>query len=314
MTTFRFEKATNDADEAIVYLHELHAGLALAPRMDRFAMRVSGAGEERFSSLREGLAPAGTLTTVAPASIVVLETASGAWGAENGRQGLDTTRPILDAQRAGAARWDRPFSVFATHINPAALDELAANHFNLPGLHVKFSAVKSTSPVHDRTWRATSAFVREIVGSEAMLENQLIRDSTFRAVAASLMANFPNNTLDLADPTDGARAAPTAIRRAIAFMEENIAVSIQLEDVALAARMSARGLQEAFVREVGTSPMRQLRLMRLEAARADLLLADRTGGDTVATVALRWGFSHLARFSATYFEQFGEYPAHTLRH
>jgi transcriptional regulator GlxA family with amidase domain len=57
--------------------------------------------------------------------------------------------------------------------------------------------------------------------------------------------------------------------------------------------------------------MQYLRHLRLDRARADLLhLAD---VPSVASVALRWGFGHLGRFSADYKERFGESPGESLR-
>ncbi|WP_134531396.1 helix-turn-helix domain-containing protein [Budvicia aquatica] len=50
--------------------------------------------------------------------------------------------------------------------------------------------------------------------------------------------------------------------------------------------------------------------MRLNGALRDLLMA--TANCSVSSIATRWGFQHLSRFSEQYRKTFGEYPSHTL--
>jgi transcriptional regulator GlxA family with amidase domain len=57
--------------------------------------------------------------------------------------------------------------------------------------------------------------------------------------------------------------------------------------------------------------MEFLKRSRLRRTREQLLAA--SAGTTVREVALRWGFSHLGRFSADYQQTFGESPSQTLR-
>ena len=96
-------------------------------------------------------------------------------------------------------------------------------------------------------------------------------------------------------------------------MEEHLTEPLSLPDVAAAARLSPRGLQDAFHRILDRTPTQQLRLLRLEAARADLIASDPADGATVADIATRWGFVHVARFSAAYRDRYGENPRETLQ-
>jgi AraC-like DNA-binding protein len=50
--------------------------------------------------------------------------------------------------------------------------------------------------------------------------------------------------------------------------------------------------------------------VRLERVREELLCAE--PGETVTAIAMRWGFTHLARFSGIYRARFGELPSQTL--
>jgi transcriptional regulator GlxA family with amidase domain len=56
--------------------------------------------------------------------------------------------------------------------------------------------------------------------------------------------------------------------------------------------------------------MRYLCNARFEKVREALARAQ--PGESVATIAMSWGFSHLGRFSVEYRRRFGESPSNTL--
>ncbi|WP_372462986.1 helix-turn-helix transcriptional regulator [Pseudonocardia kujensis] len=95
-------------------------------------------------------------------------------------------------------------------------------------------------------------------------------------------------------------AAPAALRRGLAFIDDNAQRPIGLTDIATAARIGPRGLQQLFRRHYGRSPLEHLRHVRLARAHTDLQTADPTRGDTVDTIAARWGFAHPGRFASRY--------------
>ena len=99
-------------------------------------------------------------------------------------------------------------------------------------------------------------------------------------------------------------ATPRQLRRAEAFMRQEAAAPIGLTDIAAAAGCSVRSLQDAFRRFRGTTPSQTLRQIRLERAAADLQRDE----DTVTTVARRYGFSNISRFSALYLQRYGRRP------
>ncbi|MDR0210812.1 MAG: helix-turn-helix domain-containing protein [Pseudomonas putida] len=88
--------------------------------------------------------------------------------------------------------------------------------------------------------------------------------------------------------------------------------SFGMLDLAQAAGVSVRHLQQSFMRYADMPPTVWLRNRRLNAARRDLLAAD-PAQVTVAEVAMRWSFWHLGRFSQSYHGLFGEYPKATLK-
>lgn len=81
--------------------------------------------------------------------------------------------------------------------------------------------------------------------------------------------------------------------------------------LANAAGVSVRHLQQRFTSSIGVSPSQWQRLRRLNFARRDLLRMA-PAETTVAEVAMRWSFWHLGRFSQAYRHLFGELPSRTL--
>ncbi|MBB5686340.1 AraC family transcriptional regulator [Sphingobium boeckii] len=100
--------------------------------------------------------------------------------------------------------------------------------------------------------------------------------------------------------------APAAVKRAEAYIEENIRNEIALGDIASAVGVPVRTLLDSFQRFRGISPMRYLRDRRLDEAR-DRLRCD--PNLRVTQVALESGFTHLGRFSQAYRLRFGERPS-----
>ena len=68
-------------------------------------------------------------------------------------------------------------------------------------------------------------------------------------------------------------------------------------------------LHKGFRERYGMSPGRYIRTIRLNGARAELLQTRQYG--MVADIAMKWGFSHLGRFSRYYRQLFGESPRET---
>jgi len=104
--------------------------------------------------------------------------------------------------------------------------------------------------------------------------------------------------------------APRHVRAAEEFMLAHLHETISLRDVADHAGVSVRTLNQVFRDFRRTSPMAELRDLRLDGAREQFLAA--RPGTRVVDVAATWGFRHLGRFAATYRGRFGESPSETL--
>lgn len=111
-------------------------------------------------------------------------------------------------------------------------------------------------------------------------------------------------------------APPRHVRRAREFIEANAEQAITMADIARAACVSERALQEGFRRHLGTTPNTLLREVRLQRVR-EQLQAVAAGADgapaSLHEIAHRYGFFHLGRFAAYYKARFGESPSTTRR-
>ena len=139
------------------------------------------------------------------------------------------------------------------------------------------------------------------------------------AVALASMTDFlvtlalhaaPNNYSDQL-AIGPASAVPAYVRRAEDFMRAHCAEPLRLSDVAAAAGCSVRTLGDVFRRFCGRTPLAALHRIRLEQVHAELSLG--ATGDTVGTVARRYGFTNSSRFTIAFRRRFGEAPSEIMR-
>lgn len=134
----------------------------------------------------------------------------------------------------------------------------------------------------------------------AALEHDLLA-----ALMRTLFLSVP--TAPLAD----ARRRRCAFDHAIDWLRKADVATLSAPDLAAVTGVSQRTLEYAFRDELGTSPVRFIRRLRLHRVRRGLLAAD-PKADTVAEVAMSFGFYQLGRFAAEYRAVFGELPSATL--
>jgi AraC-like DNA-binding protein len=216
---------------------------------------------------------------------------------------------------------DRPFTALAHQLEfdsvvlgQPALDRNAPLPEGRRSEPLRFTGMRPASPGLADRWRCTVAHVRDVlaVNPQAMSE-PLVIGNMARALAESALAVFPNSGPAEATSRDGSDAAPGAVRRAVAFIEERADTDITLLDIARAARVSPHALRIAFARHHNSrSPFGCVTQVRLDRAHFDLLAADGENGATVPAVAARWGFPKPSRFAALYRDVYGVSPHDTL--
>ncbi len=96
------------------------------------------------------------------------------------------------------------------------------------------------------------------------------------------------------------------------WIEAHLHTPITPTDLSRRSCYSVRNLQYLFQERFGCSPMQWVKKRRLRAVHRELL--HNRSGDTVATIARRYGFIHLSSFAASFKRTFGVLPSSVLRH
>lgn len=96
------------------------------------------------------------------------------------------------------------------------------------------------------------------------------------------------------------------------YIGRNLKQDIDLDELAIQAKMSQRSLYALFERHVQRTPRQYIRQRKLESVHA-FLVDPNSNVRNVTELALDYGFLHLGRFSESYRQQFGELPSITLR-
>ncbi|WP_250002082.1 AraC family transcriptional regulator [Actinoplanes sp. M2I2] len=168
----------------------------------------------------------------------------------------------------------------------------------------------STGPGH--SWlRLVRLLCDELAYDRSLFYEPLIAEQLRCSVLNGLLLCLPHRYHDeLTGPISA--GPPRAIRRVVDAIQNEPERPFTVTDLARAANMSVRSLQEGFRRHLGLAPMTYLQQVRLDRAQEALRRAD-PARVTVAAVAHRWGFAHLGRFASSYRSRFGESPSETLR-
>lgn len=199
-----------------------------------------------------------------------------------------------------------------TMLDPTLLDQVASSADG--ETPVRLLDHRPVSPAAgQRLRRVIDHLHRDVFADDDASANALVVGTASRYLAASVLAAFPHSALPEPTTADRAEARPAAVRRAVDYIEAHAGMNISSADIAAATHLTVRGLQYAFRRHLGTTPMAYVRRVRLAAAHRDLQAADPTSGDTVTAIATRWGFLHQGRFGAAYRHAYGRTPGQTLR-
>ncbi len=224
----------------------------------------------------------------------------------SGRDALDPAQPWLTDGARVQARWGDEAQVRALVIDRAAAQSRVRQITGDDRLVLRSQGLSPHSAAAGRRWEHTFRYLEASLldaGDEEILVAELER----HALAVTLAA-FPSSVEDsLSRPTQRG-AAPSSVRRALTFIDENAHRPITVDDVAAAAFISTRGLQYAFRRALDSTPAEHLRRARLAGAHRDLRRDD---GSSVAAIARRWGFSHPSRFAVAYRREYGVNPSAT---
>jgi len=307
--------ASHDRLEAFAALEEVYAVRGAHPAGDEeFSMRLAAVGMKPLTveRVRWQGAPAGGVGEH-PGVLRVGQVLGGAVSMTAGRDVLPSRGPFLLPQRPYTTQWEE-LDVLSVTLDAAVVEDHARARMDSETFRLEFTGAAPVTAARARYWQATVAHLsRDVLPHDEVMSSRLMRDQVVRSVITALLYTFPNTSSTPVREPAQSHPTPAAIRRAIAFMDEHLDEPIGLPEIAAAARISPRGLQAAFRREQGTTPLEYLRTARMEAAHAELLAADPATGVTVTAIAAHWGFAHPGRFATAYRARYGRMPSATLR-
>jgi AraC-like DNA-binding protein len=309
----RLKFATGDPEKALPVLGEFFPDARMKNPHGDFAFELMSAESDLFSVVHYHLHSPSSSSSVDTAGTLTLGLVeTGAVDLGTSRNTLDTTAPWLFPQEAVRGDWDDVTITALTIAIPAAV-QFSRSLIGDERFRLRFSGNAPISAERARQWASLVRYFRQAVSEDSpMVTSELVASSAFSHLIATLLATFPNNTMEAKALNSPERALPSTLRRAIEYMESNAHRPIGIEDIAREARLSIRGLQYAFRTSLDTTPTAYLRRIRLAGAHRSLQMASPEGGSTVATIALEWGFAHPGRFAAQYRSAYGVTPRRTL--
>ena len=252
--------------------------------------------------------PLNKVVTVWPTSGRVTSTCDGQHGEAEAGEISMVSQPDLPF-RARA----QDLVVTAVLLAPSTLAGVATG---LPAsqapLPIRFSSFAPVDAAAARTWKDTVNYLKHTVLAHEGLATPLVLGQACRLLAAVTLSAFPNTASCISTPADRNDHQPILLRRAVEYIDANVANDIGLGEIAEAVHVTPRAVQYMFRRHLETTPLQYLRRLRLHHAHQELQRTDRNYA-TVTDIAARWGFAHTGRFAVLYRRTYGQSPHTTLR-
>jgi AraC family ethanolamine operon transcriptional activator len=129
-----------------------------------------------------------------------------------------------------------------------------------------------------------------------------------RAVIEAMTANVMNGAAS--GPDGPLPSALRLVRRVEDYLDAEPARAIHISKICGELKVSRRSLHRAFHEALGIGPIAFLRHRRLCAVHT-ALRSGTAAGESIADLAMRYGFLHVGRFAGYYRHLFGEYPHQT---
>ncbi|MHC1559020.1 helix-turn-helix transcriptional regulator [Actinomycetospora sp. C-140] len=317
----RTEVETTDPEVAREWIADAYTEVTprLSGDVTDFRMRVTSLVTDRFRIDDLVHTMHGEAGTAPYGGLVVQRVRSGGFRTTMGPHSVTREAgelAVMDPWRPGTTVWE-PLDIESVVLDLRALQTVGAELSGLPPERVRVELGVPLSEALGSYWARTVEHVRRhVLVDDEVLAAPLVRAEAFRQLATAALAVFPNSALEtLGDPCGplAGGAEPATIRRAVEFMDANAHRDIDITQIAGAARIGTRGLQHAFRRHRGQTPLEYLRTVRMDAVHRELQAGDPTRGDTVGAIVAKWGFTNPGRFAVDYRRVHGYSPSDALR-
>jgi len=204
--------------------------------------------------------------------------------------------------------FDRRFWQNSIRLDKAFVEEFCSRLLNRPiDRQIRFELTPFSRPL-ELAWRRAIQTI-QFVQSVDLVQSSTALRRLEEFIAALILESHPHNYSELLK-NERTSAEPRIVREAERLMK-SAGPNISIGEIAKELRISLRSLELGFRDARKMTPTQVHRQFRLRAAREALLNPNQA--TTVTSVAVTFGFLHLARFSQYYQSMFDEAPSHTLR-
>ncbi|KQR65762.1 helix-turn-helix domain-containing protein [Frigoribacterium sp. Leaf172] len=301
-----------DIDNATAQLEAALEGRQFRARLgaDPFSFRFAAAGDARlnlqtgtFTGHLQGVIPWSRDYVVSwfPVGGVTIDYPQGQLSSVGGRPFLTPTETsysfTMTPHRHGIAQFGSDF-----------FESVAAARHGGPPQRLVFDYTAVPTDGALAGWSQTLGRVTPVIVSPSSTPDARVQAQT--DLANAVLDLFPWRAVNV--PASLRTEYTRKLRLAAEYVHTYVEQSLTSAEIAQAADMHPRTLQQQMHEYLGSTPSLYVRNVRLDRVRLDLQDAE-PGSAFVADIARRWGFRNLGRFSAAYFARFGEHPRDTLR-
>ena len=307
------EVSIRDPERALPMLERYFPGVAMSNPHGNFALELLAAEIAPLSVVRYRLRSRDSSSSAdLSGNLTFGQVEGGEIGLTASSEQIDTTVPWLFPDERVHAEWD-DVTITALTMSKAATVRMARAQLGSDTAAVAFTGRSPIDRSLGRHWHSLVEYTRAALTTDrSPLESPIVLTSAFAHLVGLALETFPNTIQDAVREQSRPGSAPTSLRRAIAFIDENAHLPITSEDIARESRLSIRALQYGFRHHLGVTPVGYLRRVRLDGAHRELKRADPTTGATVTQIATDWGFANAGRFASYYRDVFGVSPKRTL--
>lgn len=200
-------------------------------------------------------------------------------------------------------RWTADCEIVGVRIDRAYLHRELSKVLGRPDRRLP-DQVDLSTPAGQNWMELLHSIVRQR-GDDGLWQTPVVAEQLSGAItSAFVLAVMPDDTT--------AAPRPRIVKRVLDRIDEDPSAAWTASDMAEAAGVSVRRLQEGFREYLGMCPRDYLLDVRLSRIHEDLVAGD-PAVTSVTAVALRWGITHTGRFAGAYRRRYGCTPSETLR-
>ncbi|TLF53056.1 AraC family transcriptional regulator [Halomonas urmiana] len=223
----------------------------------------------------------------------------------------ETLASVLNPTAPLEMRWSGDCDQLMLRIEREAMELACSRHLGHP-LREPLCFQPELRWRDDPSWFHLIAYLARLLKeSPGAAAQPILAPQLEQLVIGTLLTIQPHNYSEALQHGDR-RLAPRHVKRVEEYIEAHTQEPLTPALLAEVAGVSLRTLYAGFRDFRHQSPMDYLRQVRLQRVRT--ALQTDVGSSSITETAMRWGFTHMGRFSQRYRQVFGETPSETRRH